>query len=56
MTPRQQEGKMTAWEIFQAAKGSKEPYGWWAFCVVPDFCTRPCSECGRDAIKAKESH
>ena len=53
---REPPGEPTAAERFEAAEAAGEPRtGWFHFCVVPDFCTRSCADCGVGARHAREA-
>lgn len=45
----------TASERFKRRSEEGLDYDWSAFCVVGDYCTRPCRECGADGRKYAEA-
>jgi hypothetical protein len=53
--PLVREGKPTAWAIFQDRSHRDLEYNWSAFCTAIGYCTSPCSECGGEARKHRES-
>lgn len=56
--PREVEGQPNAAELYAAhieAGGHPADAGWPRFCASADYCTTPCSECGREARLAAEA-
>lgn len=54
--PREVPGEENATERYRRlrAEGSLET-DWSACCTAPDYCTRPCSDCGGEARRANEA-
>lgn len=51
---REREGEETAAERYDRLRAEGKPTGWSGFCVVSDYCTRPCDECRREGNLADE--
>jgi hypothetical protein len=51
---REQAGRPTAGEQYDALRAKGEFTGWTGFCTVPDYCTTACVDCRREGELSRQ--